>query len=75
VKTYPRCLFPYPTQALSRTRDGLLIGELDLNLCRQIKDKWVFQMTQRLDMYAEGLAKAIRHDFQPQIVRKGDDSP
>lgn len=56
------------TPGLSRTQDGLLIGELDLNLARQIKDKWTFRMTQRLDLYAESLTKAIKHDYKPDIV-------
>jgi len=56
------------TPGLSRTQDGLLIGELDLNLARQIKDKWTFRMTQRLDLYAESLTKAIQHDFKPDII-------
>ena len=75
------------TPGLSRTRDGLLVTRVDLNLCRQIKDKWClrvsggregrrgrpviwvsFQMTQRLDLYAESLAKAIDHDYKPDII-------
>ncbi|XP_065574217.1 beta-ureidopropionase-like isoform X2 [Artemia franciscana] len=32
------------TPALSRTRDGLLVAEIDLNLCRQVKDKWGFRI-------------------------------
>ena len=31
-------------QGLSRVQDGLLVTELDLNLCRQVKDKWCFQV-------------------------------
>ncbi|VDM56596.1 unnamed protein product [Angiostrongylus costaricensis] len=31
------------TPALSRTRDGVLIAEVDLNLCRQTKDTWGFR--------------------------------
>ena len=31
-------------QGLSRVRDGLLVTEIDLNLCRQVKDKWGFQV-------------------------------
>lgn len=27
-------------QSLSRTRDGLLVVEMDLNLVRQVRDKW-----------------------------------
>ncbi len=53
---------------LSRTRDGVLVTEIDLNQCRQVKDKWGFQMTQRLKEYAEALTAAARHDFQPQVI-------
>lgn len=56
------------TPGLSRVRDGLLVSELDLNLCRQVKDRWGFQMTQRLDLYAASLAKAVQPDFQPQRI-------
>lgn len=56
------------TPGLSRTRDGLMVAEMDLNLCRQVKDRWGFRMTQRLDMYAESLAKAVQPDYQPDIV-------
>jgi len=56
------------TPGLSRVRDGLLIGDVDLNLCRQIKDKWCFRMTQRLDLYATSLTEAVKHDFKPDIV-------
>ena len=31
-------------KGLSRTRDGVLVAELDLNMCRQVKDKWGFQV-------------------------------
>ncbi|XP_053611873.1 uncharacterized protein LOC128676014 [Plodia interpunctella] len=57
------------TPGLSRVKDGLLIAQMDLNLCRQIKDKWGFTMTQRLELYAESLNKAIKHDYEPQIVK------
>ncbi|CAG5059329.1 unnamed protein product [Parnassius apollo] len=40
------------TPGLSKVKDGLLIAEVDLNLCRQVKDYWGFQMTARLEMYA-----------------------
>jgi len=53
---------------LSRVRDGLLICELDLNLCRQVKDKWGFRMTQRLDMYSKQFTAASQPDFQPQEI-------
>lgn len=58
------------TPGLSRTDDGLLIAELDLNLCRQIKDHWGFRLTQRLPLYAESLANATKLNFQPQIIRE-----
>ncbi|KAH9640787.1 hypothetical protein HF086_001948 [Spodoptera exigua] len=43
------------TPSLSRDKDGLLIVDMDLNLCRQVKDHWGFNMTARLDMYAKEL--------------------
>ncbi|KAK7146168.1 hypothetical protein R3I93_013800 [Phoxinus phoxinus] len=55
---------------LSRTRDGLLVTELDLNLNRQVADKWNFKMTGRYEMYAEELKKAVQHDFKPNIVKE-----
>uniref|UniRef100_A0A8D0D784 Beta-ureidopropionase n=1 Tax=Sander lucioperca TaxID=283035 RepID=A0A8D0D784_SANLU len=58
------------TPGLSRTRDGLLVVELDLNLNRQISDKWSFKMTGRYSEYAEELTKAVRHDFKPNIVKE-----
>ncbi|XP_035236104.1 beta-ureidopropionase isoform X2 [Anguilla anguilla] len=55
---------------LSRTRDGLLVAELDLNLNRQINDKWAFKMTGRYDAYAQALAEAVQDDFKPNIVKE-----
>jgi beta-ureidopropionase len=57
------------TPGLSRTGDGLLVTEIDLNHCRQVKDKWGFQMTQRLEEYAKILTEAAKPGFQPQIIR------
>jgi len=57
------------TPGLSRNRDGLLVVEMDLNLCRQIKDKWGFRMTQRLDLYARSLTEAIKEDYQPTVIK------
>jgi len=57
------------TPGLSRVKDGLLVSEIDLNMCRQVKDKWCFQMTQRLDLYARSLTKAVSDKFQQQIVK------
>ncbi|XP_037941757.1 beta-ureidopropionase [Teleopsis dalmanni] len=58
------------TPGLSRDKDGILITELDLNLCRQVKDFWSFRMTQRLPLYVESLQKATELNFQPQIIRE-----
>jgi len=55
--------------ALSRTRDGLNVAQVDLNLCRQVKDKWNFQMTGRYDMYAEFLTEYVKPGYTPQIVK------
>lgn len=41
------------TPGLSRINDGVLITEVDLNLCRQACDKWMFKTTARWEMYAE----------------------
>ncbi|CAH9081932.1 unnamed protein product [Cuscuta europaea] len=56
------------TPSLSRYRDGLIISDLDLNLCRQLKDKWGFRMTARYDMYADLLSRYIKPDFEPQVI-------
>ena len=59
------------TPGLSRTKDGLLVAEMDLNLCRQVKDKWGFQMTARFEMYAKELSEYIKPNYKPQIITKG----
>ncbi|GAB4853331.1 Beta-ureidopropionase [Ancistrocladus abbreviatus] len=56
------------TPSLSRYKDGLMIADMDLNLCRQLKDKWGFRMTARYELYAEMLAQYIKPDYQPQII-------
>lgn len=56
------------TPSLSRHRDGLLISNIDLNLCRQIKDKWGFRMTARYDLYSELLSQYLKPDFKPQVI-------
>jgi len=56
------------TPSLSRYRDGLAISDMDLNLCRQIKDKWAFRMTARYDMYASLLSEYLKPDFKPQVI-------
>lgn len=56
------------TPGLSRTRDGLLVAELDLNLCRQMRDKWGFRMTQRTEIYADALYWVAQPSHERQIV-------
>lgn len=58
------------TPGLSRTSDGLLVTELDLNLCRQVSDKWNFKMTGRYDLYAQELAEITQPDFKPNIIQE-----
>lgn len=57
---------------LSRTQDGLLIGVLDLNANRQIRDRRCYYMTQRLDMYVNSLSKVLDLDYKPQVVHEND---
>jgi len=59
------------TQSLPRTHEGVLIAEVDLNLCRQVKDHWGFQMTQRLELYAKELADVVKPGYKPQVIREG----
>ncbi|KAG6406751.1 hypothetical protein SASPL_134360 [Salvia splendens] len=56
------------TPSLSQYRDGLLISDMDLNLCRQLKDKWGFRMTARYEIYADLLAHYVKPDFEPQVI-------
>ncbi|XP_015917236.2 beta-ureidopropionase [Parasteatoda tepidariorum] len=58
------------TPGLSRLKDGLLVSEMDLNLCRQAKDKWGFKMTQRLNIYADAIYWASQPDFTPQVLHE-----
>lgn len=58
------------TPGLSRLRDGLLVTEVDLNLCRQVKDKWGFRMTQRIDLYAKSLTEANKIDYKAPIIKE-----
>ncbi|KAK5968512.1 Beta-ureidopropionase [Trichostrongylus colubriformis] len=58
------------TPGLSRTKDGVLIAEIDLNLCRQTKDTWGFRMTNRLDLYAKSFAKAADPSYKPDYIKE-----
>ena len=61
------------TPGLSRTKDGLLVTEVDLNLCRQVKDTWGFSMTGRHDIYAKLLNDYISPEFKPDIISNKKD--
>jgi len=56
------------TPGLSRSRDGLLVVQMDLNLCRQTVDRWGFRLTQRLEHYAEELSRASKPDYKPPAI-------
>ena len=58
------------TPGLSRTKDGVLITQVDLNSCRQARDKWGFKMTQRLELYADSLSKAIQPEYEGQYINE-----
>ena len=58
------------TMGLSRDMDGLLIADVDLNVCQQMKDTWVFQMTARYEMYRDFLIEYCKEKFMPQIINK-----
>lgn len=51
------------TPSLSRTQDGVLVTDVDLNMCQQIKDKWNFTMTGRHELYAKLLTEYSSPDF------------
>lgn len=57
------------TPGLSRVEDGVLIAELDLNLCRQVSDHWGFKMTQRLDIYAKEFGEFVKPNYKPPVVK------
>lgn len=56
------------TRGLSRVREGLLVADVDLNMCRQASDNFGFQMTSRLKMYAEKLTNVVSPKFTRQII-------
>lgn len=58
------------TPGLSRVKDGVLLVEIDLNLCRQTKDQLCFRMTQRLDLYSKSIVAAADPNYKPDIRRE-----
>ena len=59
------------TEGLSRIRDGVVVAEADLNLCRQVQDLWCLRMTARYPEYAEFLRKYCEPGYTPQIIKDG----
>lgn len=55
---------------LPRETDGLLICEVDLNMCRQAKDLHTYTMCRRLPMYAEAFANVASLDFKPNRIKE-----
>jgi len=58
---------------LSRTRDGVIVSEADLNLIQQVRDKWGFRMTGRHEDYAALLGDYTDPNFVPQVIK--DEGP
>jgi len=56
------------TPSLSRCRDGLMVCDVNLGLCQQVKDKWGFQMTARYDLYNNFFSRFSKMDYKPQVV-------
>jgi beta-ureidopropionase len=54
------------TPSLSRYKDGLLISDMDLNLCRQLREG--FRMTARYELYADMLARYLKPDFEAPVI-------
>jgi beta-ureidopropionase len=57
------------TPALSRTRSGVLISEIDLNQCRQVRNSWNFHMCARWADYAKFYNEQLKPDYKRPIVR------
>jgi hypothetical protein len=51
------------TPSLSHYRDGLIIVDMDLNLCCHIQDKWAFRMTARYEAIRTGGLESKRYPF------------
>lgn len=63
------------TPGLGRSRDGIEIAKVDLNLCQETKDKWGFHMTGRYGDYAKLLSSFAKEGaFTPQIICRSSDN-
>lgn len=57
------------TPALSRTKAGVLVAEIDLNLSRQVRNTWGFQIRARADDYVKMYTEQQKVDYQLPIIR------
>lgn len=57
------------TPSLPRTKDGVCVAEVDVNLVRQVREKWMFQATGRFADYGKLLTRYCKPDFKQQIIR------
>lgn len=57
------------TPPLSRTKAGLIVAEVDLNLLRQVRHSWNFHMCARWPDYVKMYTEQAQVDFKPPIVR------
>ncbi|XP_055316237.1 beta-ureidopropionase-like isoform X2 [Sitodiplosis mosellana] len=56
------------TKSLSRHRDGMLYAELDLDLCKQMREKCGFHESHRLSYYKNKWIQAADTSYIPQII-------
>lgn len=55
---------------LSRTQDGLLIAEIDLNLNRQIADKWNFKVSYKIHSRYESITTVLLYSLSTSCFIK-----
>lgn len=56
-------------QSLSRNRDGILLADLDLNMCKEMQQQFGFHESQRLSYYKNNWLNAANLSFVPQIIQ------
>lgn len=55
-------------QSLSTVRDGILYAELDLNLCKKMRETLGFNQSQRVSYYQNKWIQISDTSFVPQII-------
>uniref|UniRef100_A0AC35FZM0 CN hydrolase domain-containing protein n=1 Tax=Panagrolaimus sp. PS1159 TaxID=55785 RepID=A0AC35FZM0_9BILA len=58
------------TPSLPRNKEGVILAEIDLNLCQQVKDSWLFRMTNRLPLYAKEFTEASESNYRPEFIKE-----